>query len=338
VIHVEQREDVGGHERVCSDYNRGVLTTAILPAIVARLAAALARPSQRYRAFDVDGVTVGWLDAARSARLGAFTDVFELRDEKLRFAARCDDARTRTAALAQVAGVLATEGRLTAWRDERYAVARAFGAPPLFMLERAAARYFGIHTYAAHVNGYVRGDGAALALWFARRSPTKAIDPGQLDNLVGGGIAAEGAPQFDADPVRGTLIKEAWEEAGIPADLAQRAERTGAVGICREQPDGLQRETIFVHDLELPADFRPVNQDGEAIEHRCVSLDEAARLIANSSGPDVVTADASLVVLDFLMRRGEIPADAPERAALAALLGRSTTLTPSLSRFAGEGD
>jgi hypothetical protein len=40
----------------------------------------------------------------------------------------------------------------------------------------------------------------------------------------------------------------------------------------------------------------------EAVEHRLVSLLDAARLIANEEGPDGVTADASLVVLDFLLR------------------------------------
>ena len=143
-----------------------------------------------------------------------------------------------------------------------------------------------------------------------------------------------GARAFDAEPVRGTLNKEAWEEAGIPATLAARAELEETVEIHREQPDGLQRETIFVHDLALPADFRPCNQDGEAVEHRLVSLDEAARLIANASGPQTVTTDASLVVLDFLLRHGAIAADVPERTALEALL----TLASPLSRAAAEGD
>jgi 8-oxo-dGTP pyrophosphatase MutT (NUDIX family) len=115
------------------------------------------------------------------------------------------------------------------------------------------------------------------------------------------------------------VIKEAWEEAGIPASLAGQARAAGAVHLCREQPDGLQRETIFVHDLWLPADFVPAGQDGEVVEHRLVSLPEAARLIANTSGDDVVTADAALVVLDCLMRQGLIAPDARQFLALDAL-------------------
>ncbi len=103
-------------------------------------------------------------------------------------------------------------------------------------------------------------------MWIARRSPTKAIDPGMLDNLVGGGIAA-------GQSVAATLVKEAWEEAGIDAAARAHAQPAGAVHLCREQPDGLQRETIFVHDLWLPVGLRRrAGQDGEVVDHRLVSL------------------------------------------------------------------
>jgi hypothetical protein len=74
-----------------------------------------------------------------------------------------------------------------------------------------------------------------------------------------------------------------------------------------------------VHDLWLPADFVPAGQDGEVVEHRLVSLREVAALIANDDGPDVVTADAALVMLDCLLRHGAIAPDAPDYGALAAL-------------------
>jgi len=149
-------------------------------------------------------------------------------------------------------------------------------------------------------------------MWFARRSSDKAIDPLKLDNLVGGGIAA-GATLAE------TLAKEAWEEAGIAPAQAAQALPAGAVHIWRDQPDGLQSETIFVHDLWLPAEFVPANQDGEAIEHRLVALTDAARLIALSEVPDEVTADASLVALDFLLRQSVIASASAACAALQRL-------------------
>ena len=78
-------------------------------------------------------------------------------------------------------------------------------------------------------------------------------------------------------------------------------------------------------------DFVPACQDGEVVEHRLVPLDDAGALIANDAGPDVVTADASLVILDCLLRHGAIAPDAPFAAnwkrcgtRQAALRARST--------------
>ena len=286
-----------------------------------RLARELAPPRSRYWALWVDDSVAGWLDGIRAARLAAMPHIFEVRKDGVRFVAGIDGAPARSAALDDVARTLAAEGRLTAWRDERYAAAPGFAASPWFLLERAAARYFGIHTFGAHVNGLVRRSGE-VAMWLARRSPGKAIDPGMLDNLIGGGIAA-------GQSVATTVRKEAWEEAGVTAPQADLVLPAGTVHICREQPDGLQRETLFVHDLWLPAEFVPAGQDGEVVEHRLVTLPEAARLIANEAGRDVVTADASLVILDFLLRHGEIGPDAPCYAALDALRHPSTSLAGS---------
>ncbi|HEX7327326.1 MAG TPA: DUF4743 domain-containing protein [Casimicrobiaceae bacterium] len=254
-------------------------------------------------ALRVDGVAFGYVDAARAARLERFDDVFRVGHDTVEFVAALADAPSRTAAMAGVARALAREGALSAWRHELYAVSEYFGAAPTFLLERAAARYFGIHTFAAHVNGVVATPDGPM-LWFARRSQTKPIDPGQLDNLVGGGIAA-------GRSIADTVVKEAWEEAGIDAALAATARPAGSLYVERLHPDGLQRETIFVHDLELPAHFVPANQDGEAIEHRLVALAEAARLIAATAGPGVVTIDASVVVLDYLVRCGAFGGQAP---------------------------
>ena len=239
-------------------------------------------PAQRYRPLRVDGSIAGWLNDARAARLQSFGGVFRVDDDQVTFAPDLASEPARTRALAPVVAALADEGALTAWRDEQYACAPAFGAPPWFLLERAAARWFGIRTWAVHVNGLVEVDGA-IAMWFARRSPRKAIDPGMLDNLVGGGIAA-------GESVRAAVVRECAEEAGIAAPLAANAAHMGTFTVRREGVDGLQWETIFVHDLWLPAGFVPANQDGEVVAHRKVTLADAARLLAAPGGPDEVTA------------------------------------------------
>jgi 8-oxo-dGTP pyrophosphatase MutT (NUDIX family) len=293
----------------------GMIDEATLSALHARLARALAPPALPLVPFVIDGHLVGALTADRAARLAGFAHIFRVGSDAVAMVPGLGDEPARSEALATVARTLAAEGALSAWRNERYAVAAAPGAPPWFLLERAAARYFGVHTSAAHVNGLVAtADGTRM--WLARRSPTKAIDPSQLDNLVGGGVAA-------GMSVAQTVVKESWEEAGIAPSLAGTAVPCGTVHIRRLQPDGLQSETIFVHDLWLAPSFVPANQDGEAVEHRGVSLPAAAALCANTDGPDVVTADASLVILDCLLRQGAIDARSPSHRALLALTGRA---------------
>jgi len=288
-----------------------VIDAALLDRLVHRLAAVLAPPAVETWPLVVDGRVVGALDPPRALALARFANVFTVGAGEVRFAPHLTDAASRTVAIASVARALADEGRLSAWRNERYAVGAAPGGSPLFLLERAAARYFGVRTFAAHVNGTTRRD-SDTAMWIARRSPRKAIDPGLLDNLVGGGIAA-------GTNVAETVAKEAWEEAGLPTALSRTARPIGKLEIRRAQRDGLQLETIFVHDLDLPNNTVPVNHDGEVAEFRLVAPEQAARLAANDSGPDVVTADASLVIADWLMRHGFVPRDTVAWNALDSL-------------------
>lgn len=297
-----------------------MIETFILTLIRRRLTSALRPPGVALQTLRVDGRIAGRFDGERALRLAAFDRVFERSGDGLAFVPELNCVERRTEALDAVARTLAAEGLLSPWRAERYAVGPAFGAAPWFLLERAAARFLGVRTYAAHINGLGGGHDAA-ALWFARRSPHKAIDPGMLDNLVGGGIAAGQA-------IASTVIKEASEEAGIGPALAGEAVPAGAVHIFRQPADGVQHETIFVHDLRLPDGFVPTPQDGEAVEFRRVDLGEAASLIARSEGPDVVTVDASLVVLDCLIRRGAIAPDAPDYLALEALRHRDADDPP----------
>lgn len=279
-------------------------------AIAHRLHSNLARSKAAYWQWRVDGHVAGWIRPARVHRLARFADVFVVRDEFVEFVETLATPEVRTAALDQVARTLAREGALSPWRDERYAAAPTFGAAPWFLLERAAARYFGIRSWAVHGNGMVEHrDGARM--WLARRSPTKATDPDMLDNLVGGGVPAG----FD---LRAAFVKEAWEEAGLPPNSAQAAAHASTLHIARDTAMGLYDESIAIYDIALSREYVPANQDGEAVAHRCVSLPEAARLIALETGPDQVTLEASLVVLDKLVRTESVD---PHGAAATALAG-----------------
>ncbi len=288
-----------------------MIESALDDAIARRLQRLLARATDVYRPLRIDDDVAGWITPARCRRLAALADVFVVDDEAVTFVPALATSAARTDVLDRVARQLASEAALSAWRDERYAVGPSLAHEPWFLLERAAARYFGVHAWAVHGNGLV-DDASAMHMWLARRSHTKAIDPGMLDNLVGGGVAAGTEP-------RAAFLKEAWEEAGLPASIAAAAVAAATLHIHRDTADGLQWETIFVSDIVLPEAWVPANQDGEAIAHRRVSLVEAARLIALDTGPDQVTPDASLVILDALVRLGTIDTQGAAAAALHQL-------------------
>ncbi|GAQ31202.1 NUDIX hydrolase [Ralstonia sp. NT80] len=248
----------------------------------------------------VGGQRVGWLDAGRATLLGRWPQWFEVSAGRVDLRSTLTTEGDRTAALAEVIARLAEEGHVRGWRDEQFAVNTGWGTLALALIERAAARFFGIRTYAAHMNGLI--DGPEPMLWLARRANTKPIDPGMWDNLVAGGISHG----FDA---RRALEKECWEEAGIGADLAARLVPCGTIDVLRTVPEGIQNETLFAFDLTLPASFTPANQDGEVAGHLRASPDAALDIMADCA----MTVDATLVTLGALARL--IPSLVPQRFA-----------------------
>jgi len=225
--------------------------------------------AERFVPLTLGGKRIGWLRPELAARLGAWKQVFSASSDRVKL--------LKADLLAPIVEQLAKEGFIPGWRNERYRIAGQFE------IERAAARPFGLTTQAVHLNGI-----AGERMWLARRSATKQIDPGMLDNLVAGGIGIG----FSAET---TLVKEAWEEAGIPAELARNAVASGSVSVLREVPEGVQSETVSIYDLELPQDFRPQNQDGEVSEFRLLTFSEVER--------EVLTFEAALVARRYLQRR-----------------------------------
>ena len=256
-----------------------------MKALPQRLAGRCLFRAELYVPLMFQGRRIGWLRPELAARLRAWPAVFSSSADRV--------ALLQPGALAPVVEELAAEGFIPGWRNEPYRIAGAFD------IERAAARPFGLRTEAVHVNGL-----CGERMWLARRSSSKATDPGMLDNMVGGGIGG-------GLSVEETLLKEAWEEAGIDPALARRATRGGTVELLREVAEGVQCELVHVYDLDLPRDFTPKNQDGEVAEFRLLALAEVRRLVEDS---DELTVDAALVALDFFSRRSAPRAPAPAGA------------------------
>lgn len=182
-------------------------------------------------------------------------------------------------------------GLIPAWRNEEFAYYGADGHE-YFRVERAMFRTLGIQSQAAHINGL----GANGQLWVGRRSESKHIDPGKLDNLAAGGIGAD-------ETVVRCAIRELWEEAGIPEPIANAIYPAGKLLITRPHPPhGIHHENLYIFDLELPNHLVPVNHDGEVSSFIQLDVAEAAaRILA-----DEFTTDAALVTADLILRRNRM--------------------------------
>ena len=80
-----------------------------------------------------------------------------------------------------------------------------------------------------------------------------------------------------------------------------------------EWSEGLRHDVLFCYDLELPADFTPVNTDGETAEFYLWPMEKIAKTV---EGGDDFKFNCSLVVIDFLIRHGLIAPDHPDYLAL----------------------
>jgi len=162
-----------------------------------------------------------------------------------------------------VARAALAQGMLSGWRDELFDVIIPSSGQRIFTLERSAFRLFGLQSQAAQLIGY-RPDGA---VWVARRSQSKAIDPGLLDTLVGGGVRAGESPTQ-------TLLREASEEAGLTPDQTALAVCCSEFTLWRRVAPGVQNERVTVFTLAIESDWIPVNTDGEVDSFLC--LDSSA--------------------------------------------------------------
>jgi len=254
-----------------------------------------------YVSLVVDGDAVGHIRKDNLAHLDRFPDVFVRSDQSVSLAPNIETYEDRTAAVDMVVRALFEDGVLTGWRGEPYPVGGQWGGPHAFEVERAAAPFFGARAYGVHINGYVRKENG-LHMWIARRADDRPVCPGQLDNMIAGG-------QPVTLSLKENVIKEAGEEAGVPPDLAATALPTGAITYCAESDIGLKPDIMFCWDLELPADFTPVNADGEIAEFRLLPAAEVMEIVDTTFD---FKFNCNLVIVDFCIRHGILLPEHPD--------------------------
>ena len=164
------------------------------------------------------------------------------------------------------------------WRREDFDIRAEPEGPVLARLDRGALPSFGVMAVGVHVNGLVRrSDG--VHVWIARRAANKLLDPGKLDHIVAGGVPAGLTPAE-------TLVKEAAEEAAIPASLAGRAVPVARIAYAMDRTE---------------EDFRPLAADGEV---EVFELWPIARVMQTVRDTDDFKFNVNLVLIDLFLREG----------------------------------
>jgi 8-oxo-dGTP pyrophosphatase MutT (NUDIX family) len=238
--------------------------------------------------FSIGTQQVGWVQPALAEVLAAFPHITTGPES-----VRLDDP----AALQTIVHGLIERGLLR-WRGEAFDVRAHPDGPAIAQIDRGALPAFGVEAVGVHVNGLVeRVDGPYL--WVARRAADKALDPGKLDHLVAGGVPAG----LTAEQ---TLVKEAAEEAGIPAELARQAVHVGVIRYTMAREEGLRRDLLQCYDLILPEAFRPFPHDGEVAAFYLWPLPRVAEAVRTT---ETFKFNVNLVLIDLFLRRGLCGAD-----------------------------
>jgi 8-oxo-dGTP pyrophosphatase MutT (NUDIX family) len=251
-------------------------------------------PGARLKFF-IGPAHVGYVEPAFAAQLAALSPDIGLGQDVRLPAAAAGGLNN----LALAAGI--------ASRGEDFDVRAAPDGPVLALLDRGALPQFGVIGVGVHLNGLVRrNDG--WNLWVAKRAAHKKLDPGRLDHLVAGGIPA-GLTPF------ATLIKEAAEEAALPAALVSQAREVGRFAYEMEREEGLRRDVVVAYDLELPADFIPQAADGEVESFALWPLEQVFETVCAG---DAFKFNVNLVLIDLFIRFGIVRGAAADslRAAL----------------------
>lgn len=257
-------------------------------------------PSQ-FVPFRVEGEQVGLIRRDFVPHLRGFPDVLRAGEEGVTWVHAATDLEERSRLLHELLLDLHDQGIIGHIHGERYPVAGKTRLQPRLLIDRSAAPYFGVRAYGQHLNGFVRSR-YGLKLWVARRAADRRVFPSRLDNLAAGGLPwGLGLTE--------NIRKECQEEAGMSESLSSQAVAVGAVTYCVEGPHGLKPDVMYCYDLELPADFRPVNTDGEVAGFELQPIEE---VMARVRDTDDFKINCNLVIIDFLIRHGLIGPDEPD--------------------------
>jgi hypothetical protein len=271
-------------------------------------------PQRDLLPFERAGRLLGWTTRPFAEALNGYPDLLEVTEERVLLTPSLKTPRERSQAFDALLDDLVARGLIPRRRNELYPVVRRWGEEPVFLIDRGAVPFFGVRSFGVHVNGFVRKQ-EGLHLWVARRSRDKPVAPGKLDHIVAGG-------QPQGLGLMENLIKEAAEEASLPAEIALAAKPAGGLCYrCLWQGD-IRDDQLFVYDLELPEGVQPRPGDGEV---ESFELWPARDVVERVRASDDFKFNVNLVLLDFFIRHGLVDRSDPEVAEAARRLYQPLT-------------
>jgi len=260
--------------------------------------------------FFINGTQLGWIKRPLAELiLKNMAEDFSRENDGIILSPKYDNYEKCTEALARAATWISNHYNVQL-RHEMYDIRNSWNDKSLAKIDRAAVPWFGTLGFGVHVNGYVRKpDG--IYMWIGERAANRQVEPGKLDIIIGGGIPV-------GISVEENLIKEAWEEAGLKADIARQATAHGTLSYLVEHQLGLRNDTLFIYDLELPPEVIPQNTDGEVAAFHLMPIDKVAQIIQTT---ERFKFNCNTVVIDFLLRHGFITPENKEYNELSRIIG-----------------
>lgn len=189
-------------------------------------------------------------------------------------------AENRRHALDQLANTLRSMGLVPGWRGELQMAYTSSGqawAP----IERGLFKLLGTRSQAVHIHGTTHTG----LIWLGQRAASKFENPGMLDNLAAGGVAA-------GETTEQTVWRELAEEAGLVADDLEFTTPLNPQRLLVSRPmkaAGWHQEEILLYHARLLPGTVPHNTDGEVQAfhlmgpHACIAQINAGALTPDAA-------------------------------------------------------
>lgn len=247
----------------------------------------------------ISGKKVGYVHKKHAKYLEAFPKIFVSMSDHFALSDNLVNPKNRTTVIEEMLEILRTEEPKLSKLNEKYAVKENVNGKTLMEIDRGAADFFGILSTGVHLNGITNDHGNKM-MWVATRSHRRKTFPSELDNMVAGGQPSNITRQEN-------VVKECYEEASIPEELAKASEPKGFVSYNMQAGTTLRRKLLFVYDLYLPNSFIPLPNDKEVEKFDLVPIETVMETIKNC--PHAFKYNCNLVIIDFLIREGLISED-----------------------------